>query len=58
MFGQFSDKVLLRTIFGQGDAKFPDIGRTRTDFFPETGTTSTHTVNGKPLETLIFRDNF
>ena len=32
-FGQFSDKPLFRTTFGQRSGNFSDIGRTRTDFF-------------------------
>ena len=39
-FGQFSDTPLFRTTFVQRSANFSDIGRTRTDFFSETGTTS------------------
>ena len=35
MFGQFSDKFLLRTTFGQRSARFSDIGRTRTGLFPK-----------------------
>ena len=43
MFGQFSDELLLRTIFGQRSVKFSDIGRTRKDLFLETGTTTIYT---------------